>query len=87
MEIRVTPELKSRIEAAAAIKNVTASQLVRSVLEDRMREILDDYWRRTTVPADFFDALIASLDDPPEPSEATQRAKRRLAELNVERRW
>lgn len=82
VEFRIDPESRSRIEEAAAIARMPLSEFVRSAAEDRADEVLRNE-RETIVPADFFDALIAALDEPPVPNEPLQRAAQRAREIFV----
>lgn len=68
LEIRVRPNDKARLEAAAAVASVPVSEFVRSAIEERVQLVLDQHLQRTVVPADFFDALLSSLDEPEEPT-------------------
>lgn len=79
-EFRVHPDVKARIEAAAEIVHESASDFARTAALARADEIL----RRqevTMVPAEFFDQLMASLDEPPEPNERLTRAARGLRDV------
>ncbi|OHV48270.1 hypothetical protein BCD48_16205 [Pseudofrankia sp. BMG5.36] len=84
-EFRVRPELKQLIERAASLMNQTASDFARTAAEERAVEVLREHELITRVPVDFFDALLASLDAPPEPNDALTRAAARLDSV-IERR-
>lgn len=76
IEFRVRPETRERIEQAAALVNLPVSEFVRATAEARADEILRAE-RVTMVPADFFDRLIAALDEPPVPNARLRRAAAR----------
>lgn len=77
LEVRVRSETKARIEQAAALSQVPVSDFVRSAAEDRAEQIVREHDAQTRVPAEFFDELLAALDDPARPSSALARAARR----------
>ena len=77
LEVRVRPESKARIERAAALVNSPVSEFVRSAAEARAEQVMAEHEAHTRVPAEFFDALLAALDAPAEPSGALIRAAQR----------
>lgn len=77
LEVRVRPESKARIERAAALAHVPVSDLVRSAAEERAEQVMAEHEAHTSVPAAFFDDLLAALDAPAEPSAALTRAAER----------
>jgi len=74
LEIRVRPDSKTRLERAAALAQVPVSEFVRTAAEDRAEQILREHDTQTTVPAEFFDDLLTSLDAPAQPNAALTRA-------------
>jgi len=76
-EFRLRPEAKERIEYAASLVHQTASDFARTAAEDRAEQVLREHSLVTTVPADFFDSLLAALDQPAQPSKALRAAARR----------
>ena len=46
-------------------------------MEDRAEQVLREQALVTTVPADFFDSLLAALDEPAQPSAALRAAAQR----------
>ena len=76
IEVRVSPEVKTRIEYAARLDDTsvaTSSSLrLRSMPEDVVRQ----HHTHTLVPADFFDSLIEALDEPAEANDALVNAIR-----------
>lgn len=78
LDVRPQPASKARLERAAALTNVPVSDFVRSALEKRVEQVLRDHDVQTTVPADFFDDLLAALDAPAEANAALARAAQRV---------
>jgi len=75
LNFRVRPETEGRLRAAAAASNQSLTDFVISAAEDRADEVLATH---TLVPADYYDSLIAALDEPPQRNEAlTQAAQQR----------
>lgn len=62
MEARVSPEERQRIEQASIVAGVSVSAFMVDAAVDRADEIISQA-ATTTVPADYFDALLAALDD------------------------
>lgn len=77
IEARVPPETKARIEHAAALDRTSLSDFVVSAANDRAEEVMRRHESYTTVPADYFDQLLASLDEPAESTPALENAFRR----------
>lgn len=84
LEVRMTPEEKSRLEYAAALTSVPVSEFVRSAVEEHLEKVLLKHEARTVVPAEYFDALIASLDEPDVVNPAIVAAGRRHRAWHVE---
>ncbi|MGQ0464363.1 MAG: type II toxin -antitoxin system TacA 1-like antitoxin [Sporichthyaceae bacterium] len=61
IELRVSPDDKAAIAAAAALEQVTATDFVRDAVLDRVAHVRARA-ERTLMPAAQFDALLASLD-------------------------
>jgi uncharacterized protein (DUF1778 family) len=79
-EFRVRPEVKARIEAAAALAHESASDFAREAAVERADAIL----RRsevTLVPPDFFDTLLDELDAPVQRNARLTTAARRAREV------
>ncbi len=64
LEFRVRPERKSRIQHAADLSHVPLSEFARSAVEERAEQVLRAHEATTTVPAAFFDELLAAFDAP-----------------------
>lgn len=62
MEARVSPEERARIEQAAALKGLSVSAFMVSAAVERAGEVIEAA-TETVVPADYFDALLAALDE------------------------
>lgn len=77
IEVRVSPEVKARIEDAASLGDTTVSNFVIAAATARADDVLRRHETHTTVPAAFFDDLIASLDEPAQANPALVAAIRR----------
>lgn len=78
LDVWLQPASKARLERAAELTNVPVSDFVRSAVEERVEQVLRDHDVQTTVPADFFDDLLAALDAPAEANAALARAAQRV---------
>jgi uncharacterized protein (DUF1778 family) len=79
MEARVSPDERDRIERAAAVAGVSVSAFLVSAAVERADEVIAES-TITVVPADYFDKLLAALDEPesaPTLTRAATRAHRR----------
>jgi uncharacterized protein (DUF1778 family) len=63
LEARVAPEDAATIRRAAALENVSASAFVVSSAVRRAEDVIASR-QATTVPPDFFDRLLRSLEKP-----------------------
>ncbi len=65
VEVRMRPEVVARIREAAERSHLTISAFVTAAALERAEDVIaqDTMW---TVPAAQFDAMVASLDNPPE---------------------
>lgn len=79
-EFRVDPDTKADIEKAAAMSGETASVFARRAAIERAQAILRQQ-RVTVVPPEYFDALMAELDEPTDVNDRVQAAVRRLHEV------
>jgi uncharacterized protein (DUF1778 family) len=84
-EFRLRPEAKRRIEQAADIVHESTSDFARTAAEERAERVLQEHSMTTVVPAEFFDELLAALDQPAVPNDALRAAAQR-AGFVVERR-
>lgn len=81
LEFRLRPDVKRKIERAAELAQVSASDFARTAVEERADEVLRSHETVTVVPADFLDALLAALDDPPQVNEPLARGARRARDV------
>ncbi len=78
MEARVSPDQRARIERAASAAGVSVSAFLVGAAVKRADEVIAEA-TTTTVPADYFDELLAVLDaagPAPRLAEAAKRANR-----------
>ncbi len=80
IEARLAPEMAEKIKRAAALSGTSTSAFVVDAAADRAERLLRSQ-RETVVPAEFFDRLLESLDEPAKPVPALQKAFARLREL------
>jgi len=76
-EFRLRPDVKSRIELAAQLLHESASDFARSAVEQRAEEVLRRHGLITVVPTEYFDRLLAALDEPPTIDPVLHRAAQR----------
>lgn len=81
LEFRVRPDRKSAIERAAALLDEPVSEFARTAAEEKAERVLREHEATTTVPAEFFDELLAALDSPPSSNTALARAARRTRDV------
>jgi uncharacterized protein (DUF1778 family) len=80
LEVRITTEDKNLIEQAARVRRETVTGFVLHAALDAAEDVM----RReqiTMVSPDFFEAIINSLDAPPQRNEALARAARENREI------
>ena len=68
LEIRLSAETKARLAYAASLADQPVSDFARSAIEAHIEQMLERHLAVTRIPAEFFDQLIASLDEPDEPN-------------------
>jgi uncharacterized protein (DUF1778 family) len=73
LEFRIRPDSRQTIQRAAALLAVPVGDFVRTAAEERAEEVIREQGA-TAVPADFFNALLDALDQPPDPNPALTRA-------------
>ena len=80
VEARLSPEQRDRIGRAAAFTGESMSAFIVSAAVQRADDIIAEH-SSTVVPSDYFDKLLAALDEAPEASPrlaaAAKRARRR----------
>ncbi len=67
VEARLSPDQRSRIEQAAEFAGESMSAFMVSAAVERADELIAAQ-TATVVPSDYFDQLLAALDEPAEPS-------------------
>lgn len=80
LELRLGEELKTMIEEAAAATGESVSDFMRAAAEERASKVLFDL-RWTLIPEAYYDELVRSLDEPPEPWPELQEAFRGLRDI------
>jgi len=65
VEARVSPDQRERIERAAAFSGESMSTFMVAAAVQRADDVIADQ-SSTVVPADYFDQLLAALDEPAE---------------------
>lgn len=76
IEARVSPDQRHRIEQAALFSGESTSAFMVNAAVERADEVIATQ-TSTVVPADYFEALLAALDDPPQPSPRLTTAAKR----------
>lgn len=79
IEARVDPERASRIRCAAELAHASVSAFVVDAAVERAERILVEH-HTTTVPSQFFDRLLAALDEPPVVASSIEKAAERRRE-------
>ena len=74
VEARLSPEERARIERAASSAGLSVSAFIVGAAVERADEIIAEA-TTTTVPADYFDGLLAVLDEPAQAPRLAQAAK------------
>ncbi len=86
VEARLSREQLNRIEQAADFAGESMSSFIVAAAVDRAEELIAAH-TATVVPSDYFDQLLAALDDPPEPSpHLSAAAKRARRQRRITRR-
>jgi uncharacterized protein (DUF1778 family) len=78
LEARITPEQRARLEWAAGLAGTSVSAFVIDAAVERAEELMAAQMS-TSIPADYFDALIGALDEAsraPTLANAARRANR-----------
>jgi uncharacterized protein (DUF1778 family) len=83
LEFRVTPTGRALIERAARLSSEPVTAFARSAAEERAERVIREHEATTTVPAKFFDDLIAAFDAAPRTTVALAQAAARLDETVV----
>lgn len=75
LETRLSPDERARIERAASTAGVSMSAFMVGAAVDRAEEIIAAA-TTTVVPANYFDGLLAALDEPEAAPHLARAAKR-----------
>lgn len=76
VEARLSPDQRERIERAATLSEESMSSFMVSAAVERAEAVIADH-SSTAVPSDYFDQLLAALDEAPESSPRLAAAARR----------
>jgi len=79
LEARVSPEQRARLEWAARLAGTSVSTFVVDAAVERAEELVAEQMS-TSVPADYFDRLVDSLDradDAPTLAKAARKSERK----------
>lgn len=79
VEARLSPRQRERIDQAAAFEGRSLSSFIVAAAEEKADQVIAAQ-TTTVVPADYFDRLLAAIDDAdraPELERAAARARRR----------
>jgi uncharacterized protein (DUF1778 family) len=79
LEFRLARAERNRIERAAELAGEPVTSFARAAAGERADRILREHEATTTVPAAFFDDLLAAMDAPVEANPALAAAARQLA--------
>lgn len=79
VEARVEPERAERIRFASTLLHQSMSSFMVDAAADRAEQVIADH-AYTAVPSDYFDKLLAALDEPAQPIPALARAVAEVAE-------
>ncbi|MHB8244719.1 MAG: type II toxin-antitoxin system TacA family antitoxin [Acidimicrobiales bacterium] len=77
IEVRAERDQEERIRGAARLLNQSMSAFIVTAAVEKADEVMAN-WSVTRVSSDFFDRLMAAMDDPPKGNEALQRAAARF---------
>ncbi|MHB2024395.1 MAG: type II toxin-antitoxin system TacA family antitoxin [Mycobacteriales bacterium] len=80
IEVRLRPEQRREVERASALLQMTTSEFIRDAVAARAEQVLTEA-AATVVPPDFFDGLLAALDEPPRANPALAAAAQRVPEI------
>lgn len=83
LEFRVTSRDRALIERAAELTGEPVTAFARTAAGERAERVLREHEATTTVPAEFFDDLMAAFDMPAQASPALSAAAARLRETVV----
>jgi len=82
IEARVEPDRAERIRFASSLSHTSVSGFMVDAASEKAEQVIAQA-SYTMVPSDYFDTLLAALDEPVEPIEALQAAAARVVEEPV----
>lgn len=80
IEVRLRPEQRREVEQASALLQMTTSDFIRETIAARAEQVLTE-GAATLVPPDFFDSLLAALEEPPRANRALAAAAKQVPEI------
>jgi uncharacterized protein (DUF1778 family) len=80
IEVRLRPEQRREVERASALLQMTTSDFIREAVAARAEQVLTEE-AATVVPPDFFDELLAALDEPPRANPALTTGAQQVSEI------
>lgn len=80
IEARVAPEQGRRIRYAAELAGASVSSFMVEAAAEKAERVLVEH-REAVVPVDYFDRLIAALDEPPATQAALERGAARAGDV------
>lgn len=83
LEFRVNPADRELIERAAQLVGEPVTAFARTAAEERAERVLCEHEAITTVPVEFFDALIESFDEPAQANAVLADAAKRRRQAVV----
>ncbi|MQS07947.1 DUF1778 domain-containing protein [Streptomyces alkaliphilus] len=80
LEIRIPVEVKRMIERAASACHLTMSAFILQTMKQAAEDVMARD-RVTVIPPDFYEAMMAALENPAESDESLAEAARRRREI------
>jgi len=80
IEVRLRPEQRREVEQASALLQMTTSDFIRETIAARAEQVLTE-GAATLVPPDFFDSLLAALEEPPRANHVLAAAAKQVPEI------
>jgi uncharacterized protein (DUF1778 family) len=84
IELRAQPEAADKLSAAARLADQSMTSFVLAAALARADEVIEAA-ATTVVPPDFYDRMLAALDEPAVPNDALTRAAKRLQKRVAQR--
>jgi uncharacterized protein (DUF1778 family) len=83
LEFRVAPSSRARIHRAAQLTGEPITAFARAAAEERAERVIREHESVTIVPPEFFDSMMAALEQRPEPNPALAAAGERWLEVVI----